>query len=685
MKYFIFCLLLCVLSSSCTARDEFSKGENAYLEGDYISAMQLLAPLAESGHGGAMFYVGQMYEQGRGVEVNYPEALKWYRRAAAKGVDAAQNNLGLMYREGLGVRRDYRQAAEWFRKAAMQGNDDAQLSLGALYVNGQGVQRDFAEAYAWYTLSAEQGNQQADRNLQQLERRMQPQDLDRAGERTARLLQQIEEFHAYGDLDNDISTTSWVTHKASKAFTVRHPKTWKVEFDSKQGKVFIRGQNGELVVIWPFFVQQRLQQNSAPHILSRFAQELRPDQRWGQPRFLGANTLRMDSYAGNQVSVGNLSWISTARGTAGCFCLITAQEHQFRQHEETFARIIQSFRALGATTRRTDSGARRQPQLQYTRWYDPMENAFELQVPQGWQVSGGMMRYSALDLRPTVSVNSPDRQIYIFIGDEQIPVHTTPSAILMQYGLTEGSWYPVGGDNFLVRQYTPGIHFGREWLYGKFGATVSNFALARVRERPEVSQRISAIYQRYLPPTMRMQFDIGELEFSGSSNNQPVRGYLFIGTDLEQNQYGGIGVNFWRVMFLYGYLATPDRQPEAAEALAHMVATLRMNPQWVRAQQNVMREIVKINRETNKFIMNEIQKTYRSQSNMIAEMQRQHINYISDRVDVQDPTTGRVYNVERGSQFFWIDPNGNIEGTDVDSNPFFEDLTVMRQKMIRLY
>ncbi len=61
-----------------------------------------------------------MYHTGQGVQQDYAEAAKWYRKAAVQGVAAAQYNLGLMYTNGHGVTQDYAEAVKWYRKAAAQ-------------------------------------------------------------------------------------------------------------------------------------------------------------------------------------------------------------------------------------------------------------------------------------------------------------------------------------------------------------------------------------------------------------------------------------------------------------------------------------------------------------------------------------------------------------------------------------
>jgi TPR repeat protein len=43
------------------------------------------------------FFLGVMYDNGRGVPQDFIKAAKWYKLAAAKGNSKAQCNLGLMY------------------------------------------------------------------------------------------------------------------------------------------------------------------------------------------------------------------------------------------------------------------------------------------------------------------------------------------------------------------------------------------------------------------------------------------------------------------------------------------------------------------------------------------------------------------------------------------------------------
>lgn len=88
-----------------------------------------LRAAAEQGDQKAQFNLGVRYYKGEGVEQNYAEAVKWFRKAAQQGDAKAQYDLGVCYYEGEGVEQNYAEAVKWFQKAAQQGNASAQYNL----------------------------------------------------------------------------------------------------------------------------------------------------------------------------------------------------------------------------------------------------------------------------------------------------------------------------------------------------------------------------------------------------------------------------------------------------------------------------------------------------------------------------------------------------------------------------
>jgi TPR repeat protein len=144
---------------------DYNLGVKAFDDKNYELALTWFQPLAEKGHVRAQSYLGWMYESGRGVAMDYPEAARWYRRAGEQGDPYSQARLGYFYENGLAAMRDDKLAAQWYGKAAEAGDRQAQMSLAAEYRDGRGVARDFKAAEKWFSMAADQGSAWSQMNL----------------------------------------------------------------------------------------------------------------------------------------------------------------------------------------------------------------------------------------------------------------------------------------------------------------------------------------------------------------------------------------------------------------------------------------------------------------------------------------------------------------------------------------
>jgi localization factor PodJL len=168
---------------------------------------------ATKGDPAAAYEVGVRFAEGKGVPVNYEEAMKWYDRAADGGIVPAMFRLGTLYEKGLAGAKDidaarryyiraaergnakamhnlavldadggnkgpnYKSASEWFRKAAERGVADSQFNLGILYARGIGVEQNLAESFKWFTLAAGQGDADSVRKRDDVAKRLDAQSL----------------------------------------------------------------------------------------------------------------------------------------------------------------------------------------------------------------------------------------------------------------------------------------------------------------------------------------------------------------------------------------------------------------------------------------------------------------------------------------------------------------------------
>ncbi|MCL4201040.1 MAG: SEL1-like repeat protein [Pirellulaceae bacterium] len=137
-----------------TGRPKASKLDDLDTAADYQAA-------ADAGDAAAQFALGKCYEEGRGVDQNFHQALHWYEKAAALGHAGAQHTLGNCFAYGMDVPPDYDRALVWYRKAAEQGHANSQYLLGVSYAHGLAGVQDHAVAAQWYLRAAEAGDLEA--------------------------------------------------------------------------------------------------------------------------------------------------------------------------------------------------------------------------------------------------------------------------------------------------------------------------------------------------------------------------------------------------------------------------------------------------------------------------------------------------------------------------------------------
>ena len=149
---FLVLVVAVVLVSSPVSAGTKSDAETCQLlfsQKRYEEAFPSCKKAAEQGVAEAQCNLGLMYANGRGVQKEPLEAIKWFRKAAKQGLALAQYILGVMYANGQGVKKDPVEGVRWYRKAARQGFTKAQYNLGVMYALGNGVMRSGAAAADW--------------------------------------------------------------------------------------------------------------------------------------------------------------------------------------------------------------------------------------------------------------------------------------------------------------------------------------------------------------------------------------------------------------------------------------------------------------------------------------------------------------------------------------------------------
>ena len=82
----------------------------------------------------------------------------------------AMYNLGILYSNGRGVQQDHSEAFKWYMKSAEFGDVEAMLKLGSAYENGLGVVKSYGEAFKWYMKASGTGHGRGVEGLAKVER-----------------------------------------------------------------------------------------------------------------------------------------------------------------------------------------------------------------------------------------------------------------------------------------------------------------------------------------------------------------------------------------------------------------------------------------------------------------------------------------------------------------------------------
>ena len=111
----------------------------------------------------------------------FAEAREALLPAARSGNADAEELIGVMYALGLGVEKDAERAFEWYLRASMKGHPGAQSGLGWYYELGIGMPApDLVRAYLWYGLSSIGGDPDAVLSLEEIQKKMTQEEIDRA-------------------------------------------------------------------------------------------------------------------------------------------------------------------------------------------------------------------------------------------------------------------------------------------------------------------------------------------------------------------------------------------------------------------------------------------------------------------------------------------------------------------------
>ena len=142
------------------------------------------------------------------------------------------------------------------------------------------------------------------------------------------------------------------------------------------------------------------------------------------------------------------------------------------------------------------------------KFEDPFEQAFTVEVPQGWTIRGGLFRLGYSDYRPMIDLVSPDGTINIRSGDVAVPTYFLPTPTHPREGEVTDLGAQAQG---IYAKYRTGKDYAGLYALDAFqnrlqntNARTSGSSPAR-QERSQRRARIPAKFQRRNRLSLRFQ------------------------------------------------------------------------------------------------------------------------------------------------------------------------------------
>jgi hypothetical protein len=350
--------------------------------------------------------------------------------------------------------------------------------------------------------------------------------------------------------------------------------------------------------------------------------------------------------------------------------------------------------------------------VRYVRWTDPREHGFSVEVPQGWAVDGGTYRYETSEIRPMIRVTSPDHEMVIQTGDQNLPTSLLPptQATLQTYrNAREGvPFSPHGTTQMMILRYMPSPEFNKWYLDKVLRQVIDDISVGKETEMTELEQKQSEAASKQIGTMWQFKITMARTEFTGRSKQtgQQIAGSVvsrvFIQSSRPNPSLPEIRpIVTWNAIPSVMICAADDkqvaRQQMLMDILQHIGQSFREDPAFAAKQSRLVAgdnaalaqrgaESIQRSKEMTATIAHNadvarqsIMGSYGAGGGGQAGFNEKFSDYLGDRTGVSDPTTGQTYKVGSGYSNYYLDPRSNtIIGTNSADRPPV-DFTVLRE------
>lgn len=313
-------------------------------------------------------------------------------------------------------------------------------------------------------------------------------------------------------------------------------------------------------------------------------------------------------------------------------------------------------------------------QIHWVRYNDSAEGAFNMDVPLGWQIQGGMYRFGYFDARWRMGVRSLDGKVAILINDVNVPPYAVPSPYTPPAGqpLIKPQQYQM-----VVERFQQGQTYAATYAKQRFGSVCKTMSSTTATWTPTLPASWSA---------GGAQSSDGTVSYACTTTDGPRTATVFTRNVLIQGQ----GYSFW-VATPVSVLCAPDRCKQAYAITQHMIDSWQKNPQWVVYQnqltqiglqhiregfQQFMQQMQQFHEQFTRSLNQQVSSYYAHQH---AEQQQfsSWDDIINNQTNVTDPATGTQFKVFSGPHHNYYENGLGLKiNSDISPGPDFHQLQV---------
>jgi len=254
--------------------------------------------------------------------------------------------------------------------------------------------------------------------------------------------------------------------------------------------------------------------------------------------------------------------------------------------------------------------------VSWTTFTDPYENAFTIEVPQGWRVAGGVVRKIPLWPSLVLRVLSPDRRTLIAIGDPDNVPYNAPIA---------------------ARDYV------RHFTESAMSQACSGLKIVDVSDLPDVER-----FARSNSLGPYNQWSAAQAAFTCNSDRQAGMS----GGAIAVLQYM-TSLRSGHAQILAAFVTTKGREDAVDQLLDHMIGSLHQNPEWSARQQQTAQQLA-----------DGAMARWQGEQRQFQQMD----DAITNTAHFVGPD-GRRYDLDARPRYQWLAPDGHTVGTDTPTPP----------------